>query len=96
VDEQSDPKDLTGNYTSIDDGDFGVFTAAGTIWPNTPATRHGNGGAVSFADGRSEQWRWREPTTARARASWLQVPRRWTGISCGLRQPAMRPVRTGD
>ena len=67
VDEQSDPMDLTGSYTSLDDGDFGVFTAAGTIWPNSPASRHGNGGAVSFADGRSEAWHWREPTTARAK-----------------------------
>src|ERR1041384_1776123 len=66
LDEQSDPNDLSGNSTSIDDGDFGVFTAAGTVWPNTPASRHGNGGTLSFADGRAEQWRWREPTTARA------------------------------
>ena len=67
LDEQSDPMDLSGSYTSLDDGDFGVFTAAGNIWPNSPASRHGNGGAVSFADGRSEAWRWRESTTARAK-----------------------------
>jgi prepilin-type processing-associated H-X9-DG protein len=72
LDEQSDPNDLSGNYTSIDDGDFGVFTAAGTVWPNTPASRHGNGGSLSFADGRSEQWRWLAPTTARAKG--LMVP----------------------
>jgi prepilin-type processing-associated H-X9-DG protein len=33
------------------------------LWQNTPASRHGNGGVVSFADGHSESWRWREGTT---------------------------------
>ena len=72
LDEQSDPKDLSGYSSSLDDGDFGVFTAAGTVWPNTPASRHGNGGTLSFSDGRSEQWRWREPTTARAKGLMAQ------------------------
>ncbi len=67
LDEQSDPNDLSGSFTSIDDGDFGVFTAAGTLWPNSPASRHGKSGAVSCADGHSEQWRWLEATTRKAR-----------------------------
>ena len=33
-------------------------------WQNPPASRHGNGGVLSFADGHSELWRWLEPTTA--------------------------------
>jgi prepilin-type N-terminal cleavage/methylation domain-containing protein/prepilin-type processing-associated H-X9-DG protein len=77
LDEQSDPNDISGGSTSIDDGDFGVFTVGATSWPNSPATRHGNGGTVSFADGRAEQWRWKEATTAKAK---------------GLGAPGTRPV----
>jgi prepilin-type N-terminal cleavage/methylation domain-containing protein/prepilin-type processing-associated H-X9-DG protein len=72
LDEQSDPNDTSGSLTSIDDGDFGVFTAAGTTWPNSPASRHGNAGAVSFADGHSEQWRWLEATTRKAKGIYAQ------------------------
>ena len=81
-DEQSDPNDLLGGSTSIDDGDFGVFTIGGPYWPNSPASRHGNGGTVSFADGRSEQWHWKEPTTARAK-----------GLSAPGTPPVDRDVR---
>jgi len=77
LDEQSDPKDLFGGSSSIDDGDFGVFTVGVITWPNCPATRHGNGGTLSFADGRSEQWRWREATTSKAK---------------GLSAPGTRPL----
>ena len=77
VDEQSDPMDVTGDTTlsSIDDGDFGVdslggYVAAYNTWPNSPASRHGNGGALSFADGHSEAWRWLEPTTAKIKGCW--------------------------
>ena len=34
-------------------------------WQNPPASRHGNGGVLSFADGHSELWKWLEPTTAK-------------------------------
>jgi prepilin-type processing-associated H-X9-DG protein len=34
-------------------------------WLSAPATRHGNAGTVSFADGHAELWRWKEPTTLR-------------------------------
>jgi prepilin-type N-terminal cleavage/methylation domain-containing protein/prepilin-type processing-associated H-X9-DG protein len=48
-------------YT-IDDGFFAiqVFTY---FWQNAPATRHNNGGVLSFADGHAELWRWLEPNT---------------------------------
>jgi prepilin-type N-terminal cleavage/methylation domain-containing protein/prepilin-type processing-associated H-X9-DG protein len=52
---------------SIDDGYFAVradVPNAG-FWQNTPASRHGNNGQVSFADGHAERWRWLEPTTAK-------------------------------
>ena len=40
----------------------------GTIvwtWISSPATRHGNAGTASFADGHAELWPWKEPTTLR-------------------------------
>ncbi len=52
---------------SIDDGYFAVQAtiANAGFWQNVPASRHGNGGIVSFADGHSELWQWREPTTSK-------------------------------
>ncbi len=51
---------------SIDDGFFAVRALPNVwLWQNAPASRHGNGGLVSFADGHAEVWRWREPTTAK-------------------------------
>ena len=32
-------------------------------WLDSPATRHGNAGTVSFADGHAEPWHWKEQTT---------------------------------
>jgi len=34
-------------------------------WISFPATRHNNAGALSFADGHAEVWRWLEPNTVR-------------------------------
>ena len=50
---------------SIDDGFFAVQAKVPNTgyWQNTPASRHGNGGNLSFADGHAENWHWREPTT---------------------------------
>ena len=50
---------------SIDDGFFAVNNPAGPntgFWQNAPASRHGNGGNLSFADGHVENWRWVEQT----------------------------------
>ncbi len=53
------------NPDSIDDGFFAVRALPNVwLWQNTPASRHGNGGLVSFADGHAELWRWREGDTA--------------------------------
>jgi prepilin-type N-terminal cleavage/methylation domain-containing protein/prepilin-type processing-associated H-X9-DG protein len=60
VDEQSDPVDAK---SSIDDGYFAVDLAQSATWRNPPASRHGNAGQFSFADGHAEIWRWLEPTT---------------------------------
>jgi len=52
------------NADSIDDGYFAVQAAPPRwTWQNTAASRHGNGGVLSFADGHSDLWRWIEPDT---------------------------------
>jgi prepilin-type N-terminal cleavage/methylation domain-containing protein/prepilin-type processing-associated H-X9-DG protein len=49
---------------SIDDGFYAVRALPNVwLWQNTPASRHGNAGLVSFADGHAELWRWREGDT---------------------------------
>jgi len=56
---------------SIQQGLFTVNHPNSYIYPGTtlwtwlsfPATRHGNAGTVSFADGHAELWPWKEPTT---------------------------------
>jgi len=62
VDEQSDP---TGGTTtcSIDDGYFALDQTMNSRWRNAPASRHGNKGQFSFADGHAVFWKWLEPTT---------------------------------
>jgi len=56
---------LDENADSIDDGFFAVQAKVPNngYWQNTPASRHGNGGILSFADGHGEHWRWIEPGT---------------------------------
>jgi prepilin-type N-terminal cleavage/methylation domain-containing protein/prepilin-type processing-associated H-X9-DG protein len=49
---------------TIEDGYFAV-KGFQNIWQNLPATTHGNGGTVSFADGHVEFWKWLEPETAK-------------------------------
>jgi prepilin-type N-terminal cleavage/methylation domain-containing protein/prepilin-type processing-associated H-X9-DG protein len=51
---------------SIDDGFFAVRALPTVwLWQNAPASRHGNAGLVSFADGHAEIWRWREGDTGK-------------------------------
>jgi len=59
IDEQSDP---VVDLCSIDDGYFAVNLTTWN-WQNVPASRHGNGGVFSFADGHGELWRWVEEDT---------------------------------
>ena len=63
IDEQSVPDLSRTDQTSIDDGYYAVDSFQSTQWRNPPASRHGNGGVVSFLDGHSELWRWVEPNT---------------------------------
>jgi len=60
TDEQSTEDPET---TSIDDGYFAV-NLDDARWQNVPASRHGDGGLLSFADGHVEFWPWEEPTTS--------------------------------
>jgi len=53
---------------TIEDGYFAV-KGFQNIWQNLPATTHGNGGTVSFADGHVEFWKWIEAETSR-RKTW--------------------------
>ena len=40
-----------------------MFGGSLWTWVSFPATRHGNAGVLSFADGHVAVWRWREPNT---------------------------------
>ena len=51
------------NADSIDDGYFAIDSFQSAYWRNTLASRHGNGGVLSFADGHAELWRWIEGKT---------------------------------
>jgi prepilin-type N-terminal cleavage/methylation domain-containing protein/prepilin-type processing-associated H-X9-DG protein len=63
-DEQAD---ANPSYCSIDDGYYAIeaFPSHKTdgYWRNIPASRHGNCGQISFADGHVQKLIWREPTT---------------------------------
>jgi prepilin-type N-terminal cleavage/methylation domain-containing protein/prepilin-type processing-associated H-X9-DG protein len=64
VDEQSSAS-VFSTQTSIDDGYFAVDSGSGSqttynsqIWRNVPASRHGNHGQFSYADGHAGTLRW--------------------------------------
>ena len=46
------------------------WTPLGQLWQwlSFPATRHGNGGTLTFADGHAERWTWREARTQKISA----------------------------
>jgi prepilin-type N-terminal cleavage/methylation domain-containing protein/prepilin-type processing-associated H-X9-DG protein len=51
---------LDESIETVDDGYFAVnFATEPTTWQNSPTARHGNSGVFAFADGHSENWRWR-------------------------------------
>ena len=43
--------------------DYYVYSGTVWTWVSFPATRHGDAGTVSFADGHAEVWPWREANT---------------------------------
>lgn len=61
VDEQGGNTQPT---TSIDDGYYAInYTDIGPTWRNVPASRHGNQGQFSFADGHAGTIKWKGPKT---------------------------------
>jgi hypothetical protein len=61
LDEQSDPNPA---LCSVNDGYFSIASnLKGPVWPDIPASRHGNFGHFSCADGHVQGWKWFEPTT---------------------------------
>jgi len=61
IDEQSSS---SPSKTSIDDGYFAVDAYdTGPTWRNVPASRHGNFGQMSFADGHVGYMKWVVPST---------------------------------
>ena len=59
-------------YT-IDDGYFGVKVNE-DVWANFPASRHGDSGSFSFADGHSEMKHWTVPSTRTLSDPWGNTP----------------------
>jgi prepilin-type N-terminal cleavage/methylation domain-containing protein/prepilin-type processing-associated H-X9-DG protein len=64
------------NPYTIDDGYFAI-PVFNYFWQNAPATRHNNGGVLSFADGHCELWRWLEANTLKIKSgNWRPSRRR--------------------
>ena len=70
IDEQSSAG--TGlNQTSIDDGYYAVDSGGSgsassyqsSVWRNSPSSRHGNYGQMSFADGHADHMKWLDGST---------------------------------
>jgi prepilin-type N-terminal cleavage/methylation domain-containing protein/prepilin-type processing-associated H-X9-DG protein len=80
VDEQSD---ANRNSCSIDDGYFAVNLGARgtpkTKWRNVPASRHGNAGLFSYADGHAEKMKWFESKTRSLKYDFSAEPYGTTG-----------------
>jgi prepilin-type N-terminal cleavage/methylation domain-containing protein/prepilin-type processing-associated H-X9-DG protein len=70
IDEQSSAG-ILANQTSIDDGYFAVDSGGpgsasaynSSVWRNSPSSRHGNYGQMSFADGRADHMKWLDGST---------------------------------
>jgi len=70
IDEQSSAGTLA-NQTSIDDGYFAVDSGGpgsassyqSSVWRNSPSSRHGNYGQMSFADGHADHLKWLDGST---------------------------------
>jgi prepilin-type N-terminal cleavage/methylation domain-containing protein len=58
------------NEDSIDDAHFLTWPDPDQRWVNMPADRHGGVGVLSFADGRSERWKWRWPKQFKKKQSY--------------------------
>ena len=59
---------------TLEDGYFAIQVDT-RLWQNSPSDRHNRGANLSFADGHSEIYKWREPTTGRV---WYDTPAKAT------------------
>jgi len=80
-------KNPASRFVFLDDGGTAGSTLGGWTcyvkeerWWDPPPIRHGNGTTFSFADGRSEYWKWKDPRT----------------IDWGRRMAAFSPVQAGN
>jgi len=75
--ELADPTDvfvfIDEDADSIDDAHFLVWPAPDNRWVNLPAGRHSQTGVLSFADGRSELWKWRHPKRFSPKSSYWKI-----------------------
>ena len=55
---------LDESTKTLEDGYFAIQVDT-RIWQNDPSDRHSRGANLTFADGHSEIYRWREPTTGK-------------------------------
>ena len=62
------------NEKSIDDGFFAGSPGKPNYWINVSATRHGNAGGLSFADGHSEIKRWTDNSVLHPPAPYSSFP----------------------
>ena len=76
---------------SIENARFVVSPRGSSVWVDFPATRHQNGGVLTFADGHAEQIRWLEPGTLQAGKSkgWIQ------GVSAGSKNRDLQRFHNG-
>jgi prepilin-type processing-associated H-X9-DG protein len=67
---------IDGAAYSIDDGFFvcSLQTAHVNEWVNSPASYHGDGGGISYADGHAEIKRWRDANLLAANKSAKEAP----------------------
>jgi prepilin-type N-terminal cleavage/methylation domain-containing protein len=76
------------SQNSIDNGAIGIYQEKdGYGYWNVPGIQHNYGCVLSFADGRAESWKWKDPAIRNAT--------RWTAISKSLTdRDAVRVVQT--
>jgi prepilin-type N-terminal cleavage/methylation domain-containing protein/prepilin-type processing-associated H-X9-DG protein len=59
---------------SIENSRFYMYQPGIWLWVDFVSTRHNNAGVLSFADGHSELWKWKEPNSIRIskQKGWIQ------------------------
>jgi len=75
--------------TTIDNANLWINPdEADEKWYDFPATRHHQGGVLSFADGHAENWKWQSPETLR-----ISRTARYEDLAVGLAAPGDSDLR---